>query len=726
MSLIDGLSKHIDIDIGALFASLRRNWLLIFGGAIALAILAWIVCLLIVPDYRAQARILIESREPGVARLNGETTTKRPLMDPEGMKTQVEVLTSGALLKQVSDRLNLAEEAAFTATNIKPWTRVLILLGMHDDPADQSPDERVLQKLRQNLQVFSDTGSSAIIVQYASSNANKAAEIANAVAEAYIALHDTARLESYDDARGWLAQEIEGLRGKVHASEAKIAAYRAAKVPLAAQANSSIAPEKIVEVRSQLTRLRADRAALEARAEAVRQAIASGVDGDALPVDVTSGTMQRLAERRIELNSQIADLSLTLLEEHPRIKALRSQLVDVEHQIKAEERKLLASLNDEINAAKLHEDELTATLNRLRAQETQAGTQKVERRALELEAATQRQLLETYQTRYREAAAHARSNGASPYARILARADVPAAPYTPKTLPIVSATFVVGLLLLSAFVLFREVLNARARVSADERRFATVEEVAMPVIAVATGMAFAPASEDQPVQRWTSPLMSGTSVIADENPHSVKFVADRLMAGTLKRVIAVSPEGDNASAATVKLVREIADRGKRAILIDMTAHGTLGLVMLDGNNCAGITELLAGECRFNDVIHADHYSQAHIMPLGRVRPENAMRSADRLPYILDALETVYDFVVTECGPSTSRQIRRIADGPAVVIMNVVEPDDNSVIIAALDMDQDGYEDVIIMMDNSRQAVGSDIGMRPPEPDFTPRSHYSFV
>lgn len=191
-----------------------------------------------------------------------------------------------------------------------------------------------------------------------------------------------------------------------------------------------------------------------------------------------------------------------------------------------------------------------------------------------------------------------------------------------------------------------------------------------------------------------------------ENPNGVKAVADRLVANKLKRVIAVSPEGDAASAGTVRLLRELADRGKRAILIDMTAYGTLGRTMLDGSNRAGITELLAGERRFNDVIHTDHYSQAHVMPLGKVEPESAMRSADRLPYILDALETVYDFVVVECGPSTSRQIRRIADGPALVIMNIVDPDDNTVVMAALDMDQGGYEDVIILMDNPAHAAAA--------------------
>ncbi|MFD1197477.1 tyrosine-protein kinase family protein [Brucella gallinifaecis] len=166
----------------------------------------------------------------------------------------------------------------------------------------------------------------------------------------------------------------------------------------------------------------------------------------------------------------------------------------------------------------------------------------------------------------------------------------------------------------------------------------------------------------------------------------------------MKRVVAVSPEGDDASVYTVRLVRELADRGKRVLFIDMTAHGILGQAMLESNDHAGITELLAGERRFNDAIHADHFSRAHIMPLGKVNPERAMRSAGRLPFILEALETIYDFVVLECGPSTSSQIHCIVDALTAIIINIIEPDDESVAAAALDMDQSGYEDVIILMD----------------------------
>lgn len=731
MAEVDPLSRDADIDIGALFASLRRHWLFILGGALIMAAIAWLICLLLTPDYRAEARLMIEARESVYTRPNGETAAERPLFDAEGVKSQVEVFSSSDLLKKVSDELKLAGNEAFTTTEVKPWTRVLILLGMRTDPAHLTPEERVLQKLRKNMQVFAVTDSRVIVVQYTSSNPETAKNVANALANQYILFQQAAKLESNDDATAWLAPEIDDLRHRVREAEKKVADYRASRGLLTGQSNSTIATQQLSEVSTELTRVRTSRASAEAKAESIRKALASGAPLDTLPDVLASGMMQRLAERRIQLNAQIADLSTTLLDGHPRIKALRSQLADLDQQIRIEGRKLVASLENEVSAAKLREDELNRELNRVKAQAAQAGDQEVELRALEREATAQRQLLETYLTRYREAASRTDRNYVPVDARVFSSAETPAVPYYPMIMPIVSAIFVAGLLLLSIFVLLRELFSGRAFATPDGRKGAAVEEIEMPVIAAAEEAAAVPPSRSEhvnaapkgaiaaPRRSWTMPfaaktLASQTTKFAEElpttehgetsqtglrNPNGVESVAGLLAAGKLKRVVVVSPEGDKASAGTVRLLRELADRGKRAILVDMSAQGIVGLAMLDGMHLPGITELLSGERRFNEVIHSDRFSQAHVVPLGEADPEIAMRSADRLPLILDALETVYDFVLVECGASSSEQIRRIADGAACVVMSIVDPDDKGVALAALDLDQGGYEDVVILMND---------------------------
>ncbi|MHC5230699.1 GumC family protein [Brucella sp. LJL56] len=739
MAEVDPLSRDADIDIGALFSSLRRHWLFIVVGALFMAALAWAICLLLTPDYRAEARIMIEARESIYTRPNGETAAERPVFDAEGVKSQVEVFSSGDLLKKVSDELKLTSNEAFTTTEVKPWTRVLILLGMRTDPARLTPEERVLQKLRKNMQVFAVTASRVIVVQYNSANPETAKNVANALANQYILFQQAAKLESNDDATGWLAPEIDDLRNRVRDAEKKVADYRASRGLLTGQSNSTIATQQLSEVSTELTRVRTSRASAEAKAESIRKALASGAPIDTLPDVIASGMMQRLAERRIQLNAQIADLSTTLLDGHPRIKALRSQLADLDQQIRIEGRKLVASLDNEVSTAKLREDELNRELNRVKAQAAQAGDQEVELRALEREATAQRQLLETYLTRYREAASRTDRNYVPVDARVFSSAEAPAVPYYPMILPIVGATFTAGLLLLSIFVLLRELFSGRAFVTADGQRVAAVEEIEMPVIAAAAEAGAVPPSRGEgrdavleetiaaPRRSWTMPFaakppVSETRKSVEEfpvikqgetkqseirqretksrNPNGVEAVADLLSGGKPKRIVVVSPEGDKASAGTVRLLREFADRGKRAILVDMTAQGTVGLAMLDGTHLPGITELLSGKRRFNEVIHSDRFSQAHVVPLGEADPETAMRSADRLPLILDALETVYDFVVVECGPSSSEQIRRIADGLASVVMSIVDPDDKGVALAALDLDQGGYEDVVILMDET--------------------------
>ena len=729
MAEVDPLSRDADIDIGALFSSLRRHGLFIVVGALLMAAAAWAICLLLTPDYRAEARIMIEARESIYTRPNGETAAERPVFDAEGVKSQVEVFSSGDLLKKVSDELKLTSNEAFTTTEVKPWTRVLILLGMRTDPARLTPEERVLQKLRKNMQVFAVSASRVIAVQYNSASPETAKNVANALANQYIMFQQAAKLESNDDATGWLAPEIDDLRNRVRDAEKKVADYRASRGLLIGQSNSTIATQQLSEVSTELTRVRTSRASAEAKAESIRKSLASGAPIDTLPDVVASGMMQRLAERRIQLNAQIADLSTTLLEGHPRIKALRSQLADLDQQIRIEGRKLVASLDNEVSAAKLREDELNRELNRVKAQAAQAGDQEVELRALEREATAQRQLLETYLTRYREAASRTDRNYVPVDARVFSSAEAPAVPYYPMILPIVGSTFAAGLLLLSIFVLLRELFSGRAFVTADGQRVAAVEEIEMPVIAAAAKAAAVPPSRSErldnvseetiaaPHRSWTMPFaakpqvsetrksveefpMSKQRETTPRNPNGVEAVADLLVSGKLKRIVVVSPEGDKASAGTVRLLREFADRGKRAILVDMTAQGTVGLAMLDSTHLPGITELLTGERRFNEVIHSDRFSQAHVVPLGEADPEIAMRSADRLPLILDALETVYDFVVVECGPSSSEQIRRIADGPASVVMSIVDPDDKGVALAALDLDQGGYEDVVILMDET--------------------------
>lgn len=146
------------------------------------------------------------------------------------------------------------------------------------------------------MQAFAVTASRVIVVQYTSANPETAKDVANALANQYILFQQAAKLQSNDDATGWLAPEIDDLRNRVRDAEKKVADYRASRGLLTGQSNSTIATQQLSEVSTELTRVRTSRASAEAKAESIRKALASGAPIDTLPDVVASGMMQRLAE----------------------------------------------------------------------------------------------------------------------------------------------------------------------------------------------------------------------------------------------------------------------------------------------------------------------------------------------------------------------------------------------------------------------------------------------
>ena len=147
---------------------------------------------------------------------------------------------------------------------------------------------------------------------------------------------------------------------------------------------------------------------------------------------LNSQLIQRLRERQVALQAQIAELSTTLLPGHPRIRALKEQVANLDGQIRDETAKVLASLQTAARVAAAREQSLVKSLNEAKVDVSRSNDQGIELRALEREAAAQRDLLELFLARYREAAARTDANYLPADARIISRAVPPIEPSFPK------------------------------------------------------------------------------------------------------------------------------------------------------------------------------------------------------------------------------------------------------------------------------------------------------
>ena len=205
------------------------------------------------------------------------------------------------------------------------------------------------------------------------------------MAKVYLSMESGAKLDSNSEATRWLEPEIASLREKVSEAEKKVADYRSANGLLQTSDTNTFSNQQLTDISGQLAQVRGDRANADARAQAVRNALSSGRSTDTLADVSGSQNMQRLKATESNLESQISDLSTTLMDGHPKLKSLRAQLADIRQQIDRETKKILASIENEAKVAELREQQLLQQSNALKADSARAGEDTVGLNALELD-----------------------------------------------------------------------------------------------------------------------------------------------------------------------------------------------------------------------------------------------------------------------------------------------------------------------------------------------------
>jgi uncharacterized protein involved in exopolysaccharide biosynthesis len=93
---------------------------------VAITGVAFVLAMLATPKYRGETRILIETRESVFTQPDTRNQpTENPLLDEEGVTSQVEIIGSNDILKRVAAKLDLAKLPEFDeAADLSPRSSV--------------------------------------------------------------------------------------------------------------------------------------------------------------------------------------------------------------------------------------------------------------------------------------------------------------------------------------------------------------------------------------------------------------------------------------------------------------------------------------------------------------------------------------------------------------------------------------------------------------------------
>ncbi len=674
-----------ELELGSLGRALwAKKWRIVLLTMIAAGV-AFSVVNVLTPRYRSEARLLIETRENIFLRPDAEknATERGATVDQEAVTSQVQLILSRDLASIIIKKLKLAELPEFDPVLRGPslLRSVLSLTGIIKDPMSMTPEERVLKSYFDRLQAFQVEKSRVIAIEFESEDAELAARVANAIAEGYLVLQQAAKQDQTRAAGSWLAGEIESLRKKVADAEAKVEQYRSKTNLFIGNNNTTLSNQQLGDFNAQLAAARAQKSDAASKAAMIRDALKSGTAIEFSDI-INSELLRRLTEQRVTLRAQLAEQSSTLMEQHPRIKELRAQIGDLEHQMRGEADRLARSLENDAKLASAKVDGLVSGLDQLKRQAASTNEQDVQLRALERDAKSQRDLLESYLAKYREASARDNIGAVSPDARIISTATVSNTAAWPKKLPIVLVSALAVFALSAGFVLTGELLNALP-----------MQPAGIPV----------PQPESAPAEATGRPLAVAISRrpmgshVPGVPTEAIQGLAQELSAGgESTRRISVLGAGRNigTTMTAIALARELAKQA-RVVLVDLALGApNLSAIAVDPGG-PGITDMVSDEASFGEIITRDRNSRVHLVMAGRaaIDPQTAMAS-QRLSLTFEALARSYDYMVVDVGDLAGVALERLAMLAPRAVLVAEQPDHT--VVAQERLAQAGFTGVSVI------------------------------
>ncbi len=318
--------------------------------------------------YEAEAMVMVDPRQTNIANVQSVQNSMASLSDLNVVRSQMQILTSDGLARQVVLDLHLQDDPAFVKP--PPQTVPLVswfekLLGF-DKPAPKPsahPVEQAVNDYLSRLGAFSDGKSFIIKLSFTAADPAFAQRALARHLELFQADQIVAKRKVITAAEGWFADELQSLQGKLLAAEAKQQAFRTSRELIPA-AGETIPSRELSTITNQLTAARAELERQEAR-----YAQLAGGGGTTFGLDTagqSSELLQRLREQESLATQRVAQLEETNGDQFPAVASAKSSLAAVQSRIAQQRQRLTASSASDVAIAQ-------AAVRRLEAAEKDAG-----------------------------------------------------------------------------------------------------------------------------------------------------------------------------------------------------------------------------------------------------------------------------------------------------------------------------------------------------------------
>src|SRR6202140_1243150 len=364
---------------------LRRHGWKIAGFVAATMIATLIVSLRLTPIYESTATVDIDRQMPtGVL---GKDAVEAVSNDADQfLATQVKLIESDSVLRPVVDKFRLRE--------------------VEKDALEETPDKTALSLeapiVLKQLRVTRPPNTYILQISYRSPNRQLAADVANAIAQSYLAHTYRIRYKATQGLGEFMERQLEELRAKMEKSSAALAQFERELNVINPEEKTNIISARLLQLNEEYTSAQSDRVRKEAAYSSIQSRSL-----EAAQVWTTGEALRKLTETLNGAQQKFAEVKTHYGANHPEFKRAQTAVTEVERQLQSTKDSIAQRVEIEYRGALDREQMLQKAVVDTKAEFDRLNARSFEYQTVKREAEGDKKLYEDLIRKIKEAGINA-------------------------------------------------------------------------------------------------------------------------------------------------------------------------------------------------------------------------------------------------------------------------------------------------------------------------------
>lgn len=650
----------------AFVAYLQRQYRVVLGTA-ALCLFGGVCYLLTAaPSYTALATLIIDTRKFQV--FQQQSPVNDVPVDSTAVESQVEIVKSENVALSVIRDLKLTEDPEFVGSRagavgaVLGWVSGLFTSRTPPNAFDLT--RRAVRTIQKQLDVRRRGMTYVIEISFRSLDPDRAAQVANAIADAYVVDQLDSKYQATRRASVWLQDRIQELRSQASNAERAVLDYKKTN-NIITSSGKLLNEQQLGELNTQLVTVKSQVSDAKAKLDRIEAVVKSGAPDGTVADTLNSQVITKLRSQYLELANREADWSSRYGYNHLAAVNLRNQMREIQTSMMDELRRLAESYKSDYAIALQRQKEIERAVDDSVSQSQSTNQAQVTLRELESSAQSYRSLYDNFLQRYMETVQQ--QSFPITEARVITRASRPLGKSHPQTFVVLALATLGGLIAGFGLGVLRDLYDRVFRTAEMVEAILDTDCVAIvPRVTSGQVMTSATASQrDLPagprtIQRSDEPVLWAAidapfSRFA-EAIRSIKVNAD-LAVTKPSKILGLTSALPNEGKSTLAFVfaQLVALSGARVLLIDCDLRNPSLSRKVAANAERGILDVLSNNAALHDTVWRDPATGLTFLPgatRSRIAHSHDVLASDQMKDFIDRLRGQYDYVIVDFPPLT--------------------------------------------------------------------------